>query len=81
VQDERRDYRRRAETMRQVVERLVRDKDGVDPGGVAADGLADTAAARRILKQLALRGLAHEAAGKWMPSQVLCKASPLHRCD
>ena len=75
--NERRNYGRRAETMRRVVERLMRESSGVLPASIADDVLHEAAAAR-ILKRLACRGFARILEGKWVPTPVLLTPSPLH---
>jgi hypothetical protein len=76
--NERRNYGRRAESMRRVVERLLSDSSGVLPASIADDVLHE-AAAGRILKRLAIRGFARIMAGKWVPTPVLLTPGPLLR--
>lgn len=76
--NERRNYGRRAQAMRRVVDRLVRDRSGVLPASVADDVLQEAAAAR-ILKRLASRGFARIREGKWMPTPLLLTPCPLLR--
>ena len=73
--NERRNYGRRAEMLRRVVNRLRARRGGVLPTELASE--VPQTVAERILKRLAFRGLVREAAGKWLPTPVLLYDIPL----
>jgi DNA-binding IclR family transcriptional regulator len=64
-----------------VVERLLGAHEGVTPSALAGAVSLPRAAAERILKRLAVRGLVREVEGIWVPTPVLLQGMPLLRCD
>jgi len=61
---ERRDHHRRADTLRTIVDRLARHDAGITVGELVADDqTVPPAAAERIVKRLAVRGLVVQACG------------------
>ena len=64
---ERRDYVRRAEVMRRVVESLC-------SGNISSDGLP-AAIVARILRHLALKGMARLEGDVWIPTPLLTNPS------
>jgi hypothetical protein len=73
---DRRDPVRRAQTLRQIIERLVSHRLGVRPADLLVYNIV-LEAAERILKRLALRGLVREMAGAWVPRPVLLNPGTL----
>ena len=75
---DRRNYRYRALTVQRLLEHLR-----ANPSGVHTDELGDPqlarAAAVRILKRLASRGLVRLAEGRWQPRPVLFNGATLER--
>jgi hypothetical protein len=77
---ERRDHLRRAETLRALVDHLVRRRgQGVTVGElVGADRTLSRPGVERIAKRLALRGLAEwKNAGRWAATPPLLNPVPL----
>jgi hypothetical protein len=69
--DERRDYRRRAESFCSVMLRLLEAKQGIGAAEFShGRGLAP-GAAERILKRLVFRGFARRVEDRWLPTAVL----------
>jgi hypothetical protein len=70
---ERRDYRRRAETMRAIVECLTRHNDGITMRQLLA--IHDTlsrSATERVVRRLAILGLVRQpCAGTWIAAPPL----------
>lgn len=75
--NERRNYSRRAETMRRIVERLLEARNGLRPEDLVADGVAPAGVPERILKRMARRGLVFLGSEMCIPKPVLLHASPL----
>jgi hypothetical protein len=75
--NDRRDPVRRAQTLRQIIERLVNHRRGIRPAELMVDNIALEAAAERILKRLALRGLVRQVAGAWVARAALLNPARL----
>ena len=65
---DRRNYRGRADVLRRVVDWL---RAQTRPAEQIPDSVAEPAVALRILKRLAVTGLARRAPSGWLPSPVL----------
>ena len=75
---ERRDPERRAELTRRLVD-WVRQQ--TRPFTTVPDAITHPSIAQRVIKRLALRGLARHVGDGWLPSPVLQQATPVQQGD
>ena len=75
---ERRNHTARADVLSRVVTWL---RQQTDPAATFPADVADTLVALRIVKRLAVRGLARHVPGGWVPTAVLRTPAPLTLTD
>ena len=73
--NQRRDYGRRADCVRRLIERLRSAEAGLRAAELAEASALPPEAGERILKRLALQGFARHLRDQWIPTRLLVRGA------